>query len=401
MDWNLKKVWPLATIALASMTSMLSAASATQTGDCGTTCGKNPGTATATPPSARPITVNNCCCRSWYLDAEVLFWKATEDGLSPAIVNVELADTNTIEIPNDGVSMFTNAKFVEPSAKWDAGFRFGIGYNAQHDDWDVYAVWTHFRNHTTSDVEANADAFPQEVVYANWSAFNTQTNAMVPVAEERSNWSLRLNMIDLELGRKFFAGKWLTLRPFIGLRGALIHQTFNIDYYPGNGLNAASNPYTGFGTIEEVRMKNNFSGVGPRSGINTQWNLGCGWSIYGDAAISLVYGTFDIDQAEYNGPSQESEDTVLNIAHNYHATRAITDLALGLRYEQCCFDANNYVTVSLGWEHHMFFNQNQMNMYYTTESLTGLLAVTKATRWTPARGDLATQGLTLAFRFDF
>jgi hypothetical protein len=41
-------------------------------------------------------------------------------------------------------------------------------------------------------------------------------------------------------------------------------------------------------------MKNNFWGVGLRGGLDTQWGLGKGFSIYGKLALSVLWGKFSI-----------------------------------------------------------------------------------------------------------
>jgi hypothetical protein len=402
MDWNLKKMWPLATVTLLSFAS-LSAASSN-----GDACAKNPnspncctnacntgmsGAPIGVAPSARPMLCNN---KGWIFDAELLIWRANQDGLWP-----------TIENQNPGVpligsaSNYTDSKFNHLHPKWDAGFKVAAGYNMAHDSWDVLATWTWFQNHAKLNEEADAESNPVETLTALWSAFDElDTSLNLPrVAEVHANWKLKLNVVDLELGRKMYVGQWLAVRPNIGLRGAMIRQHYAINYFPG----AVGSNITAFdGTQEQIRMKNDFGGVGVKAGLNTQWNMGCGFSIYGDSALSIVYGAFDIEQREQNGPQATTNpsNTILAIKDNFHASRAIADLALGLRWEHQYPDSLTSVAVSIGWEHHVFFDQMNMKRFTTLNS-SGTSTTVAGTVVFNDGGNLTTQGLTVGLRFDF
>lgn len=416
MDWNLKKMWPLATVTLLSFASLNAASkdSNSNSGSCGTSgnccpkencspaftsapvCCTNPCNIGSTnvpcgvPPCARPPLCNN---KGWIIDGELLIWRANQDGLWPTIQN------SNPGVPLIGsASNYTDSKFNHLQNKWDAGFRVGAGYNMVHDCWDVFATWTYFHNHAKQNEEVNGSSTPVETLTALWSAFDAiDTSLNLPtVSQVESSWKLNLNLIDLELGRKFYAGQWLSLRPSVGLRGALIKQTYNIDYFPGTGSTAFD------GQVEQVRMHNNFGGVGLKAGLNTQWNMGCGFSIYGDSAVSLVYGAFDVDQSEQNGPqfTTNPTNTILHVRDNFHASRAIVDLALGIRWEHQYPDSNNNVALSFGWEHHMFFDQMQMKRF-TTLNDSATATSTAGTIIFNDGGNLSTQGLTVGLRFDF
>lgn len=349
--------------------------------------------------------------RGWYVTAEGLVWKAHEDGLCPVIKN-EAANDSILS-----VSAYNDAEFQHLDFKWDGGVRLGIGVDLAHDDWDIYFDWTHFHDHAHKDNDADASANDDQILYPTFSSFGAAT-ASTPfeqafVRESEAHWKLRLDMIDFELGRNFYTGRWLSIRPFIGLRNAWIRQHMKIEYKGGT---LVLDDNTSLCLTDFVHMKNHFWGIGPRAGFNTQWNFAKEWSFYGNAAISLLYGRFNVHQEEAFGPDEVVaftpsggsieffDNTILDIRDKFRATRFVTDLALGLQYQHKFDTRELMLTVGFGWEHHMFFDQNEWKHYptFTEENSAGLNAMDVTTLVIPDNGkNLATSGWTLSLRFDF
>ena len=70
-----------------------------------------------------------------FVDVELLFWQAREDGLSYAIAasNPLMFDIFPKEF-----------QIKELEFEWDFGFRLGLGYGGKSDGWDLFALWTRF-----------------------------------------------------------------------------------------------------------------------------------------------------------------------------------------------------------------------------------------------------------------
>ena len=76
----------------------------------------------------------------------------------------------------------------------------------------------------------------------------------------------------------------------------------------------------------------------------------------------------------------------------------MTDIALGVRYAARFCECQYALAVSLGWEHHLFLDQNQMwrvvrNIDADEPSTSNI--------YHQRRGNLDTQGWTLSVVFDF
>ena len=202
---------------------------------------------------------------------EALLWQAVEDNLTYVYVGNDLKAE-------------TKRDLKTTHFDWDFGFKVGAGYNIPRDGWDVDLYWTHIRN--TAHGSQNAHD-PKKLLYPVWGTAGTVFPGTATTA--KGDWKVNLEQLDLELGREFFVGKFLTIHPFVGARSAWIFQRYDIEL---KGTAAD----TGNTLEQETKLKNRYFGFGFVAGLDTDWKLGRGFSIYGDADMSLLMGYFDLLQ---------------------------------------------------------------------------------------------------------
>ena len=428
MDWNLKKMWPTAAASLVAITSLLQAADDMQLRNLENRVNaleQRKGANGIINPSARPGVRNGS---DVFVTAAALFWKPNETGLSYAI-----------QENGDNTECVDCGQVLEARSQYRWGWKVGLGYNMPHDGWDVYLNWTHFRasnNHfdcceeecdecedacggcnvcDSCDRDDDDDGLIMFPIVPNFSACALPEGMWS--FDAFSKWKLRLDMLDLELGRDFFVSKFLSLRPHAGLRGLSIRQNQNSVFL---GIQTANFAGLDFDTIDTPDAtlftfnKEKFQGIGPRAGIDTLWSFGRGWGLYGNAAISLIYGRLRVSHKDsvILGPTVSpcddcecdcdcdcpDENTLDKIKGNrgrckrQFFTRAVTDIALGLAWDHQFRDDRFHLGFALGWEHHMFFGMNQFLRFHSSDDPGSM---------TTNQGDLATQGWTLTGRFDF
>ena len=330
---------------------------------------KKEGSNRVTPP-ARPDVKDGA---DLFLTADALFWRAEEDGLEFAERTFQGTGSN-----------FTDGKVLNPDFDWKWGFRVGIGYNTPHDGWDLYLNWVRFTTHSHKEYSVNPAAIiPRDALYASTGS-NSANGPTTNIHEAENHWHLKLNLLDLEMGREFFVSKWLTLRPFVGVRSAWIDQKIDNDYKFETSVGATETAYS-------IDQRCRFWGLGVRSGLNTLWSLGCGWGIYGNAAISLLPGRFHI---RYDQDSTTAAVTTEHDSKDHlNVARAVTDLALGLRWDKLTCDDAYHIAIRVGFEQHHFFGQNQFRNYNYD---TSIRPISRA-----SIGDLSTHGVTAGFEFGF
>lgn len=374
MQRNLKKMWPAAAASLVVFTSVVNAqvdnAQMRNLENRVSALEQRRGASGMINPPGRPQVKGGA---DLFIFGDLLYWNAHENGLSYAIVN------------DDASNNLSDAEVKNNHGKWNWGFRTGAGYNLPHDGWDVSLTWLRFTDNGHKRTHADEDefVFPVWVHPADPLAFGRTAQ------KSHSNWNLTLNQLDLDLGREFFVSKWLTVRPHFGLRSNWIRQKWENDY-----RNFAPEAPATINEVE-VEMKDKWWGIGLEGGLDTQWGLGSGFSIFGNLSAAIIYGFHDIDVDEENEPATAASlprGKFVDLDNSYRVAHPILDLMMGLRYDYMFSDDRFHVGLQLGWEHHIYFSQNQFPMFVNDVSL-GSFARNQ--------GDLTLQGWTFAARFDF
>lgn len=334
------------------------------------------------------------------------YWGSNQDGMEYAIENAITLPTPQPDPSVDTILELNNvidAKYKTPDFKWDWGFKVGIGYISACDGWDIGVLYTWYRGRASSHDEAEPD--DNRTLITLWSEFAPAQGLITYATDIQTHWRLNLDLIDIELGREYWTSKYLSFRPFVGLRIAYIKQKYEIQHKGGSWDARQSNPVQA-AFNNKVDINNKFHGVGVIGGFDTVWNLGCGWAFFGDLAASILYGKFSIDHNEYNRLASDTHDKtkILETDDSFTASSAILDTTFGIQWATMFCACQYGLTLKLGWEHHVFFNQNQMwrvNRIRDLSNPSGLPNNTGENVFFQRRGDLTTQGWTLTVRFDF
>ncbi|NGX38917.1 MAG: hypothetical protein KR126chlam1_00233 [Chlamydiae bacterium] len=303
------------------------------------------------------------CDFGFYFDVEFLYWYAKEQHLP-------LAVESTIEpvLREDGTpkDFLLPKKEIFMDSRWDPGFRLGVGFNSECDGWDYYLSWTYMHNKRTRS--RSVAPFEDENTPSGTNVLLSPWDTLYPVFVDgddpqisgydhiKGKWRLNYNVVDLELGRKYWLSQCFNFRPFVGLRGAWSRLRFRVknSFEPTDESihNALST---------SVAYKNRIWGVGFLGGIQPTWYYSSCFALYGNANIALLWGRDDVSRKESIGilPGPGMIE-VINPSYSTSACvdgmQGVLDLAIGLRYEDTyCCDRYRF-TFDLGWEHHQWFN---------------------------------------------
>lgn len=163
------------------------------------------------------------------------------------------------------------------SFDWDFGIRAGLSYRFEGDRWDTRLYYTWFQTSGKDSSQANAESNITTALLGEWLTFGFASNA------GHIQWHIVLNAIDWELGRDCPLSKGLSFRPYLGLKGAWINQTVHSQW------TSKENKAT-------ENLKNDFWGLGPKGGVNTNWYLGSvndhSFNLFGDTSIALLGGNW-------------------------------------------------------------------------------------------------------------
>jgi hypothetical protein len=377
MDWIFKKMGPAAAVSLVAFTGVLNAADDAQVRNLENRVNaleqqrKNGNGGMINPP-ARPVVTDGA---DVFISGEFLWMKACQDDMVYAVCLDHAPATPTANLINSG-------KTERWRGKWGPGFRIGLGYNTPHDGWDLDLKWmryysTHSKDNHTERGDCGCDCAPCPVcpgffnpVFFPKDYRESATGVFPYVTEITSNrWKLRINELTLQLGREFFVSKWMTIRPYAGIKAAWVRQRARVTYSGGpyvTPLNAAG-IVLGLGGADALRIsnKNNWWGVGLQGGLDGQWGLGYGLSIYSRANLAILWGRHRVHQ------THNLENTAVSLddctptqmqkwKNKFCSFKPIAEVALGLRYDTTFSDNAWGFGIWAGWEHHYYWSQNKM-----------------------------------------
>lgn len=309
-------------------------------------------------PSAGPRVIDGF---GVFLTGDYIYWTARQE-------NMAYASTG---FTNNNEQSVHSGRAAQMKYKFRTGFKAGLGISFGHDYWDTSWNYTWFQsNHNKGSVQGGPGAglTPSFTPFLNLTADDYFTNASAV-------WRLHFNVIDWELGRNFYISKFLSLRPFVGLKGTWQNQ-HNDSAYSGV-FNADSFSYS-------RKLESSFMGVGIRTGCNMGWHIAGTWSLFGDVAASSLWGRFYSSRTDTATLPTETL-TPVSVSGQFHTAAPVLELALGIRKDQWFYNNRFHFSVQAGWEEQIWWDQNQF--FWSTSLSQG--------------GNLVLQGLTVRLRFDF
>lgn len=316
--------------------------------------------------------------------SELLFFRTCEDGLAFGTQ----VDSSTV---SNSVDIHSKVKNIRP--RWSVGYRLGLSYPDPCNDWMADILWTHFNSHShrTFANPAVLDGARRSFFVPAYGSEAFNITEPTHIDRTFARWKVHIDLLDLELGKRIPLCSCISIRAHAGIRAAWIRQTYNII----NSSIMASIARD----LQSVRLRTHYEGIGLRTGLDVDWNIGCGLSLYSKAAIAALCGNFKVKSEDLfflGGPIEglpvedEQKDDILTC-------NAVADGAVGIAWEGC-FCERYFIRFNFGWEGHLFFNHNRFEDFVklSTPPVSGEM---KNPQY--EKGDLCLQGFVLGAQIDF
>ena len=240
-------------------------------------------------------------------------------------------------------------KEVEPD--YSAGARMGLSYD--------FGTGTAIRaQYLTLDTSDNSSAEKEVGVNDLWGTW-LHANAIIDdndVTSARMSYDFDLDVFDLSARKKLDMGSDLGLGIEAGLRYARIDQKIEVNYR--QDVTSTANRRA------DIYNTNNFSGWGPRVGVDADWRMGKGFSLFGGLAGSLLIGEFSLSQQEYDYSVGATTPTVRVDVENKERNRVVpvVEMRAGLGY---AYQLENGMSIGAkaGYEWQNWFNMVTATRY--------------------------------------
>lgn len=293
---------------------------------------------------------------SWDImaSASFLYWIPKEVGLDSGIL-VSLNDNlHPDKVLDFGLDFFP-------------GFIVSLGTNFHMDNWSADIKYT--RLHST---------VKEKEFTANWAAgivYKTPTEIEYYL-NMKTRWRLELDLFDLNIGRPYYNGKNLVIKPNMSARGGWTKQSHVVNGSVAN-------------VLRQIRLKSKSWFLGPQISADINWLLTYHFKILANISSSVLYQKFDTDYlfTIYTTPE--------TLWRNLHAkTGQITpnlDLKCGIGYSSFADNHTWHIDLLLTYDFMYFWNQNEFTAiqdfreYYNYH----------------ASGDLMLQGIELSLKINF
>lgn len=317
-----------------------------------------------------PSQIEVCQCRDFFVTGSFTYWQPTQENMALGLVG---DISNSLDV--------IQGYIVNLDFDFKPGFQLGAGMNLSDDQWDIYLQYTWFRGneYASKDLDPNNDRvslYPSIVKpYVGLSSYFFG----------KEKWTLDMDLLDAELGRRYYVGKKLTFRPFIGLRTPFIRQRLEVDY-----LQNVFNPTDNL----QIRSKFNSWGIGPRTGICLDWDLGWEFRLYGKGAADIAftqYSNYRFLQQNVNAAGQVQENSRYKIKDSLNFLRPHMDLAMGFGWGRYLFNNKWHFDFSMDYSFQVFFSQNLFRCFVDDQSYVNVAS----------HGDMYIQGFTATCRADF
>jgi len=179
-----------------------------------------------------------------------------------------------------------NYRSLEPER--ELGARLGLSYNSE--------TGTGFLMQYTMLDTSDSDAIERGTtnLWGTW----LHANSLIDddnVTRAEMDYDFDLDMFDLSAHKMFNVGSDLDLDIQAGLRYARVDQDIDITYFQDTSA-------TTFRKVD-IDSKNEFTGLGPRVGLDVDWHMGKGFNLFGGLAGSLLIGDFDLSRKDHEWPS--------------------------------------------------------------------------------------------------
>jgi len=298
-----------------------------------------------------------------------LYWQPIQETMSLGVVSDSSAANDLI-----------NGDVIDLDFKYKPGFKVGIGMRFDYGLWDTFLAYTWLRG----TQEASVFIDPNNLFKGLFPAWEIPSFLNPRYNKGLEKWTLQLHFIDWDLARSYAVGTKLCLRPFIGLRAAIIDQDLHVDYENENPVNIALFPST------HVDISSDSWGVGPRLGLCTNWEVGRGWRLFGDGEFDILFTQYDINSKQKSDIAVANRFIVRQDDANFLRTHLGLSLGLGWgRYFSC---EKYHVDLSADYGFQVFFDQNMLRRGQNAQAI--------GSSFIP-EGNLYLHGLTTSLRFGF
>ena len=271
------------------------------------------------PAYSAPARIDVQAAWNFIVSASFIYWQ-------PEMVGIDLGYIQSNDLSTQAHSV------VNFDSDYYPGFKVLLGTHYDYDNWNINARYTRYH---AKEKDKNSKG---DIIFHVFS----DTVSITPL---RSIWNPQIDYFDLEVGRPYYSGKHLVIKPYASVKGGWSKQKFRLNAILSDLDQEAS-----------FRTKSWF--LGPRGTLDINWLLTHDFRIFLNSSVSLMYQKFKTQDRFISRFYNPLTFTTKFDAKSIQLTPAI-DLNPGFGWSTY-FDHNNWhVDLYAAYNFVYFFNQNE------------------------------------------
>jgi hypothetical protein len=252
---------------------------------------------------------------------------ALQDSMDVAFVS----NTKDGFYPTDNLP---EGKIVSLENDYKPGFQVGFVVNTPYDNWNFSGNYLWFRSQAKVSRSKNTTNYYISPVFKD--AYSIKIGALESYSD------LSIDMLDFYISRPFYSGNKLSMNPVFGLKGGWIRGHFQL---------IASNFVSDLNK-NEANTNSRMFGIGPKLGLESNYRLGKGFSIFGSLLNSFLYANYTALSLTYTNNLGQNSYLENNDLKTF---RMISEAAIGLGFVS---DTKHKISLNAAYNLGVYFSQN-------------------------------------------
>ncbi len=221
----------------------------------------------------------------------------------------------------------------------EPGFKFGVGYEPGHDDWQVNASFEWLR----SSASLNKEVLEPSYLYSQFTGVYRKYSALT------STLDVDYFLLDVYLSRGSYISQKYSLEPFAGFKASWIYYDTRESFTNSPDLITTSQQQLHV-------LDDDFWGIGPMIGLNGNYHLYAGWSIFALSDFSILFGESALNY--YEGIVTTEPLPGNNVVETTSIVASPTMRGVvGIQYERCVMCESQHLVLRAGFDARVYFNQ--------------------------------------------
>lgn len=291
--------------------------------------------------------IDDSVCPGWLVSVDYLNWDLRQRGTDFAITTDDSAVVGRGSVHNLDLDR-------------NSGVRTSLGYRTRAG-WELALGYTYFQTDGAASAAAPAGG--------NLWATRSHPARYEEADTADASGEFSYHVFDLEARYPLVRRCPVAVQIFGGLRWARIDQEFRVAYNGADFINGQFSDVSGM------------TAYGLRLGAESQWRLNSSWSLFGNAAGSVLYGRFHTALLETNRAAAE---TVVDVRDDYDQAVPVIDAAVGVAWNRGPWEIRG------GYELANWFNLADRSMFPDFEH---------EGAYTPQSQDVLLDGLFVRFSY--